>query len=266
MGIVSVKIYKSFGGRSSRGQWTNTYDILTDNAIGSPELDAEIDVIVGMEKTFHLTSTHFMRAVASTYEKEGRTGHPEAVRTRELAGTGSRAPAAGVDTLPLDVCLAVKASAVTGRSGTMKYRGALTENDVTGSGSGAFNYAPSSTEAQNAFSQFMSNAARPTLVIPLSTSASGTPAREIVELTESGVVINKKERRRKRVKKLKNDADAEFSINDIIDQGIDLLGLFVGKGAEIPIARKSFLVQLLGNAIDTLTQGKTKLELPAGTI
>jgi hypothetical protein len=86
-----VKIYKSLGGRSDEGQWSNRYVIESENTLDSPELAAEVAYIVTKEKGWHLQATHFMRSVTTTIEEEGRGNSADKVVTLELQGTGWRA-------------------------------------------------------------------------------------------------------------------------------------------------------------------------------
>ena len=123
--VVTVSIYKSYGGRSATGQWMNRYNVnvpdLTDSI---PDV---VNKLVQYEKALHRTDVNFMRCTVSLNNKHGHAGNNADFFTSELAGTGADNRAG--DTAPLDVCMVVKMSCASGRSGRSLYRGCLINSD-----------------------------------------------------------------------------------------------------------------------------------------
>ena len=265
MGIMVVKTYKSLGGRSSTGQWSNSYEIETENAIGSPELDAEVDKLVAFERSIHTAAVHFMSVVVSTWEKEGRTGHPEAVRVRELAGTGAATGTVGTESqqnvLPAEIVLEVKRIAATGRTGRLLYRGAVREDMAQTMGNG--NMALQVTAAgalQDLVDAFNEDASKPNLILASYDASGNTLTRPVTRLEIGSIIVRKRTARRKK----RGSADTEDSALDYLDEALGIAGaaaaFLLTKNPQLSaaaragaIAVSSSLGTLVGNLIQSLT-------------
>ncbi len=136
MGIFAFKIFKSFGGRSNRGAWSNLYNIVSDLAIDHPSLRETAEYIVGAEKLAHYDAVHFMRCHIKQVAENYTNRPANRFVTIELDGTGARA--LNQDLLPPQICVEIKRDAVEGRSGAMLLRGCLTANDVQSSNDASY--------------------------------------------------------------------------------------------------------------------------------
>lgn len=221
MSVRVVKIYKSYGGRSNKGQWSNSYLVDGPADLSSPDWVTTIGPIVAFEKAFHLTQVFFMRAVVSTPEKEPAGQRADKFRVFELGGTGAIASAVNT-TMALDVCLAVKKQTALGSPGIELYRGALGEADVEGGQTGGFLL----TEGRDG--AFIIAKGGLFAALPVPTFYMGKPKDSLVasyrvvsDMVISGVVIKKKTHRRKKVQAIKNYGDAldnlKFAISTVAD-------------------------------------------------
>jgi len=261
--LYTIRIFKSWGGRSSRGQWSNTYHINVEFAIDSPEMIAAVNAIANREKNFHLAQVHMMRAVVSTYQKEGRKGHPEAVNPIELAGVGLRAIPAGIDPLPLDVAFVIKSKASFGRSGQMKFRGVLLESDVVAGGQGNFTM-PGPVNWGGGADLQAAIAGPPAIGLSLpGAAANGLPSRPITNFTNAGVLVQKTKNKRKK----KTDVN-EGNVLQYADEALGIVGaiaaLYFTKGKAIePLARAAAAGKLggLGSLIGSVLQHLAELDL-----
>jgi hypothetical protein len=130
MSLHLLKIYKSWGGRDDRSQWSNNYAI---NIADPPPASGFQDIALAfarMEAIFALTPVNFMRAVISTYVREP-VYTPETLRVIELSGAGGRNIPAGATALDLNLSCKFKKNLAYGRSGFMYYRGCLDTSMVS---------------------------------------------------------------------------------------------------------------------------------------
>lgn len=258
--LYTFRSFKTWGGRSARGQWSNVYHVNSVAPIDDAELAAAATSIVTHEKNFHLNKVNFMRVVISTYQHEGRSGHPEAVKPIEMSGVGARNIPDGVDPLPLDVAFVIKTGAATGRNGQMKFRGVLLESDVVAGGSGNF-IIPGVINWGGAgdLNQIMTGPPPVKLQLP-SPGETGLPGRDIVAFTNAGVMVQKTTNRRKK-KKTAN----ENNVLDYLDEILAVVGVvasiyFTRGGAIAPVARAAAAARLgalagiIGQIVDHLTE------------
>lgn len=195
-----VKIYKAWGGRSSAGNWVNSYVIGSEFLLVDSEIELAVDALVSMEKQFHLTDVHFMRAVISTLAKEGGY-NPANVKSVELSGQGIRAHGAPEgDPLALDICLGVKLNGLTGRGGLMLYRGVLFEADVTKGERGRFALVGNVSGQQANFDAFMAAGHDFNLLLANRKTGQQDTVRPVTAMSINNVVIKKSDvQRRKKV-------------------------------------------------------------------
>ncbi len=137
--IWTLKLFKAFGGRVTKGMWSNTYLINSNNLTIGIEDPAWLELVnqIGVnERAIHLSQTHFMRATLSSAREEA-IYDPKMLRVFELQGTGNRGTDAGQSPIPLDLAMKVKKNVSYGRSGTMFFRGCLNTNEMTIGAGGA---------------------------------------------------------------------------------------------------------------------------------
>jgi hypothetical protein len=263
--LMTVKIYKSLGGRAARGQWSNSYEIDSDNAIGSPELDAEADKIIAFERAIHCAPVHFMRVVVSTFAKEGRAGHPEAVRVRELAGTGGAGGTIGGTTdeniLPAEVVFEFKRIAATGRTGRLLYRGCLQERWVQTMGNG--NFALDVGYAQtlgNVVTGWNNDATKPALVLASYGAGGAVLTRPVSRIEVGSVLIRKRTSRRKKKKTPTSETQGLQYMDEVLGLVAAAAAFFLTKNPTLSVGARTGAIataggigQIIGNLIQTLT-------------
>jgi hypothetical protein len=258
---LDVKIYKSFGGRSNRGQWSNHYLIRTTHALNSAELLTDITALVHFEEFFHLDQVNFMRAVVSTPAHEGRAGHPEAFRSIELSNVGLRATAGGAAaTIALDVCLAVKKAGTLGRAGQELYRGCLLETDVSASGAGDFLLTNGFAPFDQASTDYFAHPDYPKILINSDKTGNTAGARIITSMKIGGVIVKKKVNRRKHA-----TAKSTSSAGNLLAQALPLAagalayyltkspGAFTAVEKATAVASATSVGDILGRVIEHLT-------------
>ncbi len=263
--LLVAKIYKSLGGRAARGQWSNSYEFESANTIGSPELDAEVDVIVAFERSLHTNAVHFMRAVVSTFAKEGRAGNPQAVRVRELPGVGTVAGSIGTEggtnILPAEVVLEVKRIAATGRTGRLLYRGCLTEEMAQTMGNG--NFALQSTHAQtlgNRMNAWNDDANKPDLVLASYDAGGAVLTRPVSRLEVGSIIIRKRTSRRKKKKTPTSETQGLQYMDEVLGLVAAAAAFFLTKNPTLSVGARTGAIataggigQIIGNLIQTLT-------------
>jgi hypothetical protein len=88
--------------------------------------------IVDFEKNIHLANVSFVSVRAYTEVVDTNPYNGDEFISQPLEGKGYMNEAPGDLLLPLQFCLKVKRRTTSGRSGTLLYRGILTENNVSG--------------------------------------------------------------------------------------------------------------------------------------
>ncbi len=127
--VFKVEIFKSFGGRSNRGNWSNTHFLNTENDLNSEEIRADVAFLVAAEQRAHFDAVHFMRAHVTQVSIFGLAPVDDNFVTINLGQKGLRV-AIQEFLLPREVVLEISRECETGRSGSMSYRGCLASNDV----------------------------------------------------------------------------------------------------------------------------------------
>lgn len=203
MALFVVRIFKSWGGRVADRRWVNNYEI-DSGATLLGGLDAVVNDLVAAERIIHVPTVNFLSATISTWAPDSVPYNPDAFRTLELAGVGSRAAPAG-DLLDSNVCYMVQFQCSTGRSGRRFYRGVLGEADVQIGGDGRFTLVPASAldnggatfvAFQGALAPRLSaGAAAEKVVLVHSGGPSPSVVRGVSALKVSGVIANKRNHR-----------------------------------------------------------------------
>jgi hypothetical protein len=241
--IYLVKIYKSYGGRSDTGQWSNGYHIETTNDIGHATWNDVIGKLHDNEKVLSLTTTSFMRALVTPFAENVINAPEKVMRTFELAGTGNVALAAGDHALDLNVCVLLKRQLATGRSGRMFMRGVLSEADVEMGANGRFVLSPNS-HMRSDFSMgrirdMAGLVAGYKHVVPNEAGLIVQTGREVVKFALGGVTLNRRDHRKG--KKNEGTLSAiQNAIDAIAGEMKDLLGGAANAAALASVARLAF--------------------------
>lgn len=225
MAVFTIRIFKSAGARSDRGQFSNSYDVdLATDLVTAPEVNAIVQGLVDCERQFYPVTTHFMRAVVSTLQQEGRKPYrPETFRSIELASTGTR-PVEG-DMMPLEVVAVVKHNLAYGRAGRQQYRGMLTEAQVSTAPNGQISMVADSqriNDAWDGFHQQFPNRLILGTPSPTPTDDAGGAAQDLRVVTStrfSGIVVRKRTRRKKR----KDPARTPEEAQNFLEQAAELV-------------------------------------------
>ncbi len=202
MPIFLLRVFKSYGGRSDAGQFSNTYHLRSDRPIEDAAWAATVATIVNQEKTLSLQNVSFMRALLTPFAENPLNRPEQVMRTFELQGTGGGALPAGVHGLDLNVCLIIKRQLATGRSGRLFYRGALAENDVEMGANGRFMMSPDShlrsNAATDALAQLLNLGADVHHAIPNPAGLIVQTSRDVTAFAMGGVTINRRDHRKRR--------------------------------------------------------------------
>jgi hypothetical protein len=202
MSIFLVKTFKSYGGRSDSGQYSNSYHIQTGKAIDDAGWVAAVNTIVGAEKDLHHFFTNFMRVLVTPFAENPLNAPARALRTFELQGVGNRNVPAGANGLDLNVCLMIKRQLASGRSGRLYLRGALHEADVQLGANGRFALSPESTFLANvsvdAVARLQGLGPDFEHVIPNPAGLIVQTARVVTAHKIGGVTINRRDHRKRR--------------------------------------------------------------------
>ena len=198
--IFLMRTFKSFGGRSDTGQFSNTYHIRSDAAIDAAGWADVVNTVIAVERPLALTSTSFMRALITPFAENPLNQPEHVMRTIELQGTGAREIPAGFHGLDLNVALILKRQLATGRSGRMFLRGGLHEQDVELGSNGRFRLSPTSSLAQPAqvgvVAGMMNLPAAFKHVIPNPAGLIVQTSRDVTAFTMGGVTLNRRDHRK----------------------------------------------------------------------
>jgi hypothetical protein len=241
--IYLVKIYKSYGGRSDTGQWSNGYHVTSDNAIDSPLWNDVIGQMVDNERVLSLSTTSFMRALVTPFAENAINAPEKTMRTFELQGIGNINMAAGDHALDLNVCVVIKRQLATGRSGRLFLRGALSEADVEMGANGRFMLSIGS-HMRSDFSRGRINdwhllPAGFKHGIPNEAGLVVQTSREVVKFALGGVTLNRRDHRK--AKKSEGTlAAVQNAIDAIAGEMKDLLGGAANVAALASVARLAF--------------------------
>ena len=221
--VVTVSIYKSYGGRSATGQWVNRYNVnvpdLTDSI---PDV---VNKLVAFEKAMHRTDVNFMRCTVSLNNNHGHSGNNADFFTSELTGTGADNRAG--DTSPLDVCMVVKLSCASGRSGRSLYRGCLLNSDYDNGPGGRPVLGAGSAEPQLAeITAWNGDATRPTIVIAKHGDVNPADARTVTTWNYDGIAVIKAKRAKKKPRGTGTASSLKSLGKIAVDAIVDLIGDF----------------------------------------
>jgi hypothetical protein len=250
MPMFTVRIYKSYGGRSDRNQSSNTYDINLEAAISSPEMLARVNKLVTAEAGLFPTSVNFMRAVVSTFAQEGRVPYnPEGFKVFELNRTGDRPIPQGVDIMPVEVAGVFKHNVAFGRSGRQTYKGMFLESDIVTSPGGVI----TSTVNPQVFNQqweayYQQNGG--TLDIATRDQAGNFSTRAVISTVFSGVTVAKRTRRRKK-KIVASESTLAPLLSDTLQVLAEIAAVVFTRGKALPILERGALAAIAGSIAST---------------
>ncbi len=200
MPLFLLRVFKSYGGRSDSGQFSNTYHIRSDAAIDAAGWVDVSNTIIAVERPLALQSTSFMRCLITPFAQNPLNQPEHVMRTIELQGTGQREVPAGRHGLDLNVCLILKRQLATGRSGRLFLRGALHEDDVELGSNGRFRLSPTSQLAQpgevGVIAGMMNLPAAFKHVIPNPAGLIVQTSRDVTAFTMGGVTLNRRDHRK----------------------------------------------------------------------
>ncbi len=227
MSLYLIKSFKSFGGRSDSGQFSNGYHVSTGAGIDDAEWPAIINNIVAQEKNLTHNQTNFMRVLVTPFAENVLNAPERVMRTFEQQGIGNRAIPAGSHALDLNVCLIIKRQLATGRSGRFFLRGALHEGDVQMGADGRFVLTPESSFYANvstsSIDQLWNLGANFSHVIPNPAGLVVQLSRAVTAFKLGGVTLNRRDHRKKS-KTMDNVGIAQAALNAIGEQIDNLLG------------------------------------------
>lgn len=222
---------------------------------------AQVNRLVTAEVGLFPTSVHFMRAVVSTFAKEGRTPYfPEGFKVFELNNQGARAIPEGVDVMPIEVAGVFKHNVAFGRSGRQTYKGMFLESDIQTSPGGVIT---SLINRQILNQQWEAYQQGNPGVLSITTrdKAGNISSREVINTVFSGVTVAKRSRSRK-----KKVVATESSIAPLLGQALEIVAsvaaVVLTRGAALPVVQKALLAAVAGslgsaagNIVAQLTDG-----------
>lgn len=203
MAAYDIRIYKSWSVRNMKAAWVNTYVVNFEGLITDDALAQKLDAIATAERTLHLATVQFLHATVSTKADEP-VYDPKTLKVFELQGNGGRAVVAPDIPVDLNIVLKVKKQVAYGRAGTMFYRGALLNSDVSINDRGEAQLkADASITNPVIWNNFNSgiNQAAPGVELVMADhrvddpNAGAIEARNIQGFSPAGVVINKRDHR-----------------------------------------------------------------------
>ena len=203
--LFTVRIYKRLVGRPDR-VWANTYELRANATGGTFGQNAELiaqDVMVllaNWERSFHLSSVQYDRALFSTYVPDGQPYNPQTFASRDLTGLLGQRDPNNSEPQPLQVCLLARKQVAVGRNGRNLYRGVLTEAQVTSPGGDPSLTAAARTELSQLVSgvgdfgetgilEQLNNAGVDLVMASGNTPGSGALARPVIGIAATGVVV-----------------------------------------------------------------------------
>lgn len=133
--VFTVKVYKRHVNRPDT-LWANTYEIRSVKSSFNPaendlaNVKAAASAIANWERGFHWEVVQFDRYVVSTWEPDGQPYSPASFDSTSFVNLLGFRAVAGVQLLPLEVCLMLRRGVAFGRDGRALYRGVLSEADV----------------------------------------------------------------------------------------------------------------------------------------
>jgi hypothetical protein len=143
--ISTIKNYLGSGGTG----WANTYEVEAieqDMPVSDPTLLSLVnEILIPAERSIHLTSTYFNRAVISTYAEDSTPYDATESRTISVGEYGQRSTV--VVPQDLTMVLKIRRDANAGLPGTIPYRNVLGELDVSAGAQGRWILDPASDVA-----------------------------------------------------------------------------------------------------------------------
>jgi hypothetical protein len=199
--LYLMKTFKSWGGRSDSGQWSNSYHIRSDNAIDHVGWQGVIDVIVGREKQVHLETVSFMRSLITPFAENPLNQPEKVLRVFNLAGSGGRVVPAGRHGHDLNVALIVKRQLASGRGGRLFWRGCVHEDDTELGAGGRYMLTPGSPLTTNIVrdevGEIKNLGAGFFHVIPNKPGLIVQYSRDVTGFSIGGLTLNRRDHRRK---------------------------------------------------------------------
>ena len=130
-GPIIIRTFKVATGNPSY-EWGNTYEAHLEGGAEAEAFVTALQAILTAEAAVHVDAVRFTRATASTWVADSTPYDPESFIVVDAPAdlTGALDLAEG-EYLPRNICLNVRRSVPTGRSGRVLYRGVLGENDIT---------------------------------------------------------------------------------------------------------------------------------------
>lgn len=227
-GLYTVKTIKSFGARSDRHTWSNTYHFGTDVDIASPEMRAIGNQVVEAERLAHTSDVQFMRFVIAPKADNLLNRPANQFVSIGVAGTGTHPANQANPTMPLEVCVEVLRTPATGRSGRCFYRGCFTRDDLVVNGTGAFIATQFAHITRPGFPGNLVDALNTTFaqnleVLPIPAGLVLQQGRMVVSRSMGAVIVSKLTRNRKSADKALVDA-VKRELRGLEHRALKLLG------------------------------------------
>lgn len=122
MALYSVRIFGSYGGPSGKDEFSNTYEVQTDEALDSGKLENAALALMDFHRKLSCATLFISRATISTYEKDSGTGQ-DTFRTVPYGQAGLFPDDANSDIMPPEIVLVLNLQTGIGRTGKKYLRG-----------------------------------------------------------------------------------------------------------------------------------------------
>lgn len=282
--VKTIRIFKSYGGAGTRGEFSNTYHALSPGSLKDAGLVALAKRLLGAEKAITSNKVFFSRIVITTYARKSAVGgadKPYIIPIGELGVVDLTPDNNGLEAkvLPAEGCLVMNFSGGLGRPGRHTYRYAISEDGWINSGEGVSLLPVTTDRAFNAWKDVLNaNGGVPPLVF-ITEDEDGQPTDPVTSITYGGFGLKQLTQKKGKKKgkdvfdidtNTEDDAEREMAqavevITDIMQSryttaGAAILasGAFAGAIAALQSASNS-----AKNAIDTSDYGPPALP-PAG--
>jgi hypothetical protein len=243
MNVFELKIYKTLGGRSGRGNtWSNKYNFTFNGAISDAAVLAAVTRLVDFEVSFHNPAVNFMRAVVTLVGDESGGVEKGIVRTIDLNRTGGHLAIAGAKIEPLQMVCRLKFGVGDRRGKSNSYRGALIEEQTTSEGSGdpRFEFDPSTHPfGSGNFGAAAIGAGSATPLVVVSKASDGTPpvVSSVTTITYAGLGFRQRTIKRK-AKKVEDGKSWVSTAVDVLKELAPLIVFALTKGKALPAAER----------------------------
>lgn len=189
--VKTIRIFKTFGGAGTKGEFSNTYHALSPGSLKEDGLVRLAQRLALAERNITSDRVFFKRAIISTYARKSAVGgsdKPYIVKINQTGAIDFTAPqgASLSRFLPPEACLVMDFGGGLGRPGSHTYRYAIGPDDWRNMGGGVELMPDIFTRANNAFNGILDpQFGFPPLVF-LTEDEDGQPTDPVTSISCSG--------------------------------------------------------------------------------